>query len=102
MFFAQVIKSTLIIFIGGIYALYLNTYELLDHTIPSRTGTAKTFSLGFTINSDGLILCADGTVDFWTIQVSESYLLRMQRRSTDLVKSTEFVCEHYSRSAKSR
>lgn len=35
-----------------------------------RTGLAKTFSLGFTINSDGLILCADGTVDFWTIQVN--------------------------------
>lgn len=42
----------------------------------SRTGAAKTFSLGFTINSDGLILCADGTVDFWTIKVKSTVVIQ--------------------------
>lgn len=43
--------------------------ECFYHALFSRTGVAKTLSLGFTINSDGLILCADGTVDFWTMKV---------------------------------
>ncbi|CAN0063286.1 unnamed protein product [Pylaiella littoralis] len=58
----------------------------------TRTGTAKTFSLGFTINSDGLILCADGTVDFWTIQGGQN----MTRRPGSLGpfgKRQLFLCQ---------
>ncbi|CAM9222867.1 unnamed protein product [Choristocarpus tenellus] len=33
----------------------------------TRTGSAKTLSMAFTLDSCGLILCTDGTVDFWTI-----------------------------------
>lgn len=39
------------------------------NTHPVRTGFAKTLSLDFTLDSKGLILCADGFVDFWTIKV---------------------------------
>ncbi|CAM9178110.1 unnamed protein product, partial [Ectocarpus sp. 13 AM-2016] len=58
----------------------------------TRTGPAKTFSLGFTINSDGLILCADGTVDFWTIQGGQN----MTRRPASLGpfgKRQLFLCQ---------
>eukprot|EP00752_Nemacystus_decipiens_P004400 g4020.t2 len=58
----------------------------------TRTGSAKTFSLGFTINSDGLILCADGTVDFWTIQGGQN----MTRRPASLGpfgKRQIFLCQ---------
>ncbi|CAM9100029.1 unnamed protein product [Discosporangium mesarthrocarpum] len=50
----------------------LAVYDWENSTIVcrTRTGPEKTLSLGFTLDSNGLILCADGTIDFWSIQAS--------------------------------
>lgn len=56
-----------------------------------RTGKAKTFSLGFTMSCDGLILCADGTVDFWTIQVQKLNIVKAVARNSarqDIIVAT--------------
>ncbi|CAM9122646.1 unnamed protein product [Ascophyllum nodosum] len=42
----------------------------------TRTGSAKTFSLDFTLDSNSLILCMDGTVDFWTIKGGQNLTRR--------------------------